>query len=133
MIDIERYNKLKEIFGNTSSWTMWKEVGSKAKSNTGDMSIFEDKNICDVLNDNYVFVALNPSKELVKQKNKPWTNFHSNSPSRTDFKLRYALTKTKFWGSYITDIIKEFIEVDSSNVEKYLDKHPQIIEKNINI
>lgn len=49
MIDIERYNKLKEIFGNTSSWTIWKEVGSKAKSNTGDMSIFEDKNICDVI------------------------------------------------------------------------------------
>jgi len=133
MIDVERYNKLKEMFGYTSSWTIWKEAGSKAKSNTDDMSIFDYENICDKLNDNYVFVALNPSKELGEQKNKPWTNFHSSSPYQNDFKLRYALTNTKFWGIYITDVIKEVIEVDSTLVKEYLKKYPQIIDKNIKI
>ena len=28
MIDINHYNRLKEKFGHTSSWTIWKEAGS---------------------------------------------------------------------------------------------------------
>ena len=59
MIEIERYNKLKEKYGHVASWTIWKEPGLTPKSNTDDMSIFEDENICDKLNDKYVFVALN--------------------------------------------------------------------------
>lgn len=133
MIDVERYNKLKEMFGNTSSWTIWKKAGSTAKSNTDDMSIFDDEKICDKLNDNYVFVALNGSSTHGKQEDRPWKNFHSSYRYQQDYKLRYALVNTKFWGSYITDIIKEFLEVDSSKVKSFLKKNPEVIEKNINM
>jgi len=133
MIDISRYNKLKEKYGNTSSWTIWKEVGSTPKSNTADMSIFDDKNICNKLNDKYVFIALNGSSTHGKQEETPWKNFHSSYKYQHDYKLRYALVDTKFWGSYITDIIKEFPEVDSSKVETFLKNNPQVIEDNINI
>lgn len=133
MIDIERYNKLKEMFGYTSSWTIWKEAGSTAKSNTDDMSIFDDEKICDVLNNQYVFVALNGSSTHGKQEDRPWKNFHSSYRYQHDYKLRYALVNTRFWGSYITDIIKEFPEVDSSKVKSFLKKNPKVIEKNIRI
>ena len=37
-----------------------------------------------------------------------WSNFHSDDNKRqNDYKLRFALMGTHFWGSYITDVIKE--------------------------
>lgn len=132
MIEIDRYNKLKKEYGNTSSWTIWREAGATPKSNTGDITIFEDKNICNKLNDKYVFVGLNPSSTHGKQEEKPWKNFHSDYKYQHDFKLRYALKDTPFWGSYITDIIKYHPELDSKKVQNDLDNNPKIIEENIN-
>ncbi len=97
------------------------------------MSVFDDENICDILNDKYVFVALNGSSTHGKQEDRPWKNFHSSYRYQHDYKLRYALVNTKFWGSYITDIIKEFPEVDSAKVISHLKKNPKDIEKNINL
>ena len=133
MIDVERYNRLKEMYGNVGSWTIWKEPDGAPKSNTGDMSIFEDDAICNKLNDKYVFVALNWSGTHGVQEDKPWKNFHSSYPYQNDFKLRYALMNTPFWGSYITDIIKEFPELSSKKVVSYLNSNPEKIEKNIHI
>ena len=97
------------------------------------MSIFEDDNICNKLNDKYVFVGLNGSSTYGIQENNPWKNFHNSYPYQNDFKLRYALMDSEFWGSYITDIIKEFPEVNSKKVSDYLKSNPKLIEKNINI
>ena len=132
MIEINRYNKLKENYGNTSSWTIWKKADETPKSNTEDMTIFEDDHICDKLNDKYVFVGLNGSSTHGIQEDKPWKNFHSSYKYQNDFKLRYALCETEFWGSYITDIIKEFPEVDSAKVKNYLKNNPKFIKENIN-
>ena len=133
MIDIERYNILRDKYGACSSWTIWKEAGPTPKSYTGDMSIFNDANICDKLNDKYVFIGLNGSSTHGKQEIVPWKNFHSDYKGQNDFKLRYALKNTPFWGSYITDIIKKYHDVDSNNVMSYLKKNPNVIDKNINI
>ena len=38
---------------------------------------------------------------------------------------------TPFWGSYITDIIKEFHESNSKKVVSYLRDHPDEIERHI--
>ena len=133
MIDIGRYNKLKDKYGACSSWTIWKEVGLTPKSNTGDMSIFNDANICDKLNDKYVFIGLNGSSTHGKQEVVPWKNFHSDYKGQNDFKLRFALKDTPFWGSYITDIIKRHLDVDSKNVMSYLKKNPDVVDRNIRI
>lgn len=134
MIELERYNKLKEKYGHVSSWTIWKEPGETPKSNTADMSIFEDEiDICNKLNDKYVFVALNWAGTHGVQENKPWKDFHSSYKYQNDFKLRFALMDTPFWGSYITDIIKEFPELNSKKVVRYFEEHPDEIEKHINL
>ena len=107
--------------------------GSTPKSNTGDMSIWDDPNLLNILNPDYVFVGLNGSgkHDGYLALNRPWFNFHSDSPHQQDYKLRYALMDTPLWGSYITDIIKEYQEVDSAKVKAYLKTHPEVVEKNI--
>jgi len=58
-------------------------------------------------------------------------NFHDPNPRANDFKIRYAFKDSAYYGAYMTDIIKFFEEVASPNVMKYLQKHPEIIEKNL--
>ena len=140
MIDIKRYNKLKEEYGHVSSWTIWGQPTTGVSSNIPDMSIFKDKNICNKLNDKYVFVGLNGSSTHGNQDDEPWKNFHSSYEHQRDYKLRYALTDSKFWGSYITDIIKVFEgdreeskEVSSKKFMSKLRKHPEVVDENIEI
>ncbi len=131
MIGRETYEKLKKEYGKIASWTIWKLPINTAKSNTSDIDFFEYNNIIGMLNNKYVFVGLNVSNTHGTQNIKPWMNFHSNYRYQNDYKLRYALINTKFWGSYITDIIKNYPEVDSSKVMSYLKKHEYIVQNNI--
>ena len=140
MIEIERYDKLKEEYGHVSSWTIWGKPTSGIKSNVYDLSIFEDENICNKLNDKYVFVGFNGSSTHGNQDDEPWKNFHSSYKHQNDYKLRYVLTDTKFWGSYITDVIKVFKgnreeskEISTKIMMSKLNKHPEVVDENIEI
>lgn len=136
MISKNTYEQLKKEFGHLSSWAVWQEEGDTPKSNTGDMSIFDSDNLLDILNPNYVFVALNPAgthgndEQISKDY---WVNFHSSYSGQNDFKLRYALKGTKYWGAYITDIIKTVKEVHSENVSSYLKQNPNELEINVEL
>ena len=88
------------------------------------------------MNTGFVFVGLNRSgkpkdgnaeKKPDKPKD-PWFNFHAG---RNDFKLRYALQGTRYWGSYITDAIKDYQETDSGEVEKTLKSNPERVDENL--
>lgn len=90
----------------------------------------------ETLNTGFVFVGLNRSgkpkdgnaeKKPDKPK-EPWFNFHAG---RNDFKLRYALQSTRYWGSYITDAIKDYQETDSGEVEKTLKSNPERVDENL--
>lgn len=131
MIEKATYDKLKEKYGFLSSWALWSLPTNSPKSNTSDLSIFNNNNLLSLLNSDYVFVGLNVSKNKDINENKYWWNFHSNSPHQNDFKLRYALMNTKFWGSYMTDIIKNHTEVNSKQVMAFLEQNPNIVEQNI--
>ena len=141
MIKLETYKKLEKKYGRCASWAIWKGPKPNAPaSNTKCLSFFNDENICDKLNSKYVFVGLNKSKTHNDFKNEPWRNFHSTEPQQRDFKLRYALMGTKFWGSYLTDIIKKCDgdskkseETKSEKVISYLKKHPEVIDENIEL
>lgn len=140
MISIKRYNKLKEEYGHVSSWAIWGKPTAGVSSNIPDMSIFEDEDICNKLNDKYVFVGLNGSSTHGNQDCEPWKNFHSSYEHQKDYKLRHALTGSEFWGSYITDIIKVFEgnrdeskEVNSKKFMSKLRKHPEVVNENIEI
>lgn len=136
MIASKQYETLKKEFGTVSSWAVWAPVIDSPKSGVGDLSVFESSDLLNILNPNYVFVGLNCSGTHIPKPGSPsvriWGNFHSTDNRRQhDYKLRYALKDTPFWGGYITDIIKHHAEVDSSKVSKFLSNHPEVVKENI--
>ena len=136
MINQNIYNELKKRYWNVSSWTIWSQpIDNRPKSNMGSLNVFDDPDLLNKLNTRFVFVGLNGSgvHEGFYDPIKPWHNFHSDNPRGNDYKLRYALNATPFWGSYITDIIKDYEEVDSSKVATHINQDPEFIKENIDI
>ena len=135
MITQSQYERLKIEFGGVASWAIWKakDTNGKAKSNMSDLSIFESQNILEMLNHNYVFVGLNASVHELPET-KPWMNFHSADARRSqDYKLRDVLLGTPLWGSYITDIIKNYPETFSNKVRSYIRQNPDALTENVKL
>lgn len=134
MLDVNTYQIMKDKYGLVSSWAIWERAGSTVKSNTESMEWVRDPNLLSKLNTGFVFVGMNASSTHGDQGghyDEPWSNFHSGYAYQNDYKLRYALQDTRYWGSYITDVIKRYSEVDSSKVASYLKKHPEVVRDNI--
>ena len=133
MLEKKQYDKLKQEFGTSASWAIWQMPGVSPKSNMEDVSMFDNESILDRLNPAVVFVGLNPSgvHDGFMDESRPWCFFHSSNPRGHDYKLRYALINTDFWGGYITDLIKDVLEVDSDKLDDHLKKHPEIIAANV--
>ncbi len=136
MITKDQYETMKSEFGMISSWAIWAPEVNTPKSGVGDLSVFERSDLLEVLNPDYVFVGLNCSSTHIPKPGSPsiriWGNFHSTDNRRQhDYKLRYALKDTPYWGGYITDIIKHHAEVDSSKVSRFLSAHPEVVRENI--
>ena len=147
MCKSEIYNNLKNLEWKTSnnigiirnekvsSWAIWdapNEGDNKGTTNMSGEELFQgfDENI---INTKYVFVGLNASSEADSY---PWASFHKQGSN--DYKLRYALKGTMYWGSYITDVIKVLpnnasnIKLSSSqDVVDYLKEHKEVIDQNI--
>ena len=134
MISQKNYNELLEKYWDVASWAIWMQAGrDRPKSNVGDLSVFKTQNLLESINTGFVFVGLNGSgvhNDYLELGN-AWFNFHSASPRGHDYKLRYALYGTPLWGSYITDIIKYYPEVDSGKVVKYVKNNPDVLKQNI--
>ena len=92
----------------------------------GDISFFDNINT-NLLNPNIILVGLNISKKI----NESFSNFHPKHNTAHDYKIRYALQDTQLWGSYMTDIIKDYEEVVGNNVMKYLRDNPKFEKENI--
>ena len=134
MLSKEIYELMKSKYGIVGSWAVWTSASDTPKSNTSDMSWLNSENLLDTLDTGYIFVGLNWSSTHGDQTlggTLYWTNFHSSYVYQHDYKLRYALTNTRYWGSYITDLIKFYYEVDSAKVKKELKQNPQLITDNI--
>lgn len=135
MIDSATFNRLRE-FEDWSSWAIWAPAGATVKSNTEITSIFDDENLLSKLNDKYIFVGLNASRQV----NNPWSNFHSQHRGQNDYKLRFAFQGTRFWGSYLTDVFKgnEMVEKNSNKflrsvTDEMVYDAIQVLEKEIAI
>ena len=135
MISKNAFQLLKDKYGSLASWAIWNTDYSdkEPKKNTSDLTVFDNPDLLSVINTGYVFVGLNASSTHgdTTQGRDAWYNFHSNYSRQNDYKLRYALQGTKYWGSYITDVIKWYAEVDSNKVLKYLKVHPEVAKANI--
>lgn len=133
MINKETFELMRARYGRVGSWAVWDDADSTPKSNTSGMKWLSLPNIFDILDSGFVFVGLNWSSTHGDQTRGgalDWTNFHSSYSRQQDFKLRYALMGTRYWGSYITDFIKLYSEVDSSKVMTYLRQNSAVIEEN---
>ncbi len=134
MIDKKTYELMKAKYGIVGSWAVWTSASNTPKSNTCDMSWINDARLLELLDTGFIFVGLNWSSthgDQTQGGSVAWSNFHSSYAYQQDYKLRYALTDTRFWGSYMTDLIKLYSEVDSLKVRKYLKKNPGVIADNI--
>lgn len=125
------YKELKDKYGAVASWALWSPAGITKKSNTADLSIFDDSHLLDKLNAKYVFVALNAANHPNPQILPAWSCFHSNYRYQNDYKLRTATKGTRFEGAYITDVIKYYVETDSTKVKSAIRKDPAIVTNNL--
>jgi hypothetical protein len=136
MMTKKAYAAMKEKYGKFGSWAVWERAGGTPSSNTGLMNWVNDPELLRILDTGFVFVGLNVSNPRGNRKGGfqgVWKNFHSDYRYQKDYKLRFALQDTRYWGSYLTDVIKQHVEGDSGEVMKYLKKHPGVVAKNISV
>jgi hypothetical protein len=128
-----KFEFIRKKYGHYASWAVWADFGKKPKDNMGDLSVFDiEKNthLLQQLNPNIILVGLNISRGVIKV---PFANFHDARPQAMDFKIRYALRGSPFWGAYMTDIIKDFDQKESGKVISYLRTDKQYEKNNIQI
>lgn len=85
------------------------------------MSPFADEEqLLPALNGRYIFVGLNPAvHDNTAHSGTAWKNFHSCDIRRSqDYKLRYALRGTQYWGAFITDVYTGIADTDSGSAMK---------------
>ena len=128
MISKEKFDFIKSKYGYWASWAIWAQEGDKPKSNIGDLSVFEGDDFLTKLNPNIILVGLNISRGAITT---PLSNFHDSKPVATDYKIRYALRNSPFWGGYMTDIIKDYDQKSSSKVIDYLKENKAFEKQNV--
>ncbi|MDC1495569.1 hypothetical protein N8367_03995 [Amylibacter sp.] len=127
----EQFEQIREELGAHTSWALWTPQGVKAKSNVGDLSIFNDEdkisNTLHKLNPNIILAGLNAASGKVEEAVdlKPFANFHSSYAAATDYKIRYATAGTALEGAFMTDVIKDHVETNSNIVNKSLKNNPE--------
>jgi hypothetical protein len=133
MIDQTKFEFIKKKYGHCASWAIWADAGKKPKDNVGDLNIFDinhNAGLFQQLNPDIIFVGLNISRGRMVN---PLANFHDARPVAQDFKIRYALSGSPFWGAYITDIIKDFDQKASGKVMSYLRTNQPFEKENIRL
>ncbi len=114
-----KFELIKKKHKRYASWAIWADEGKRPKSNIGDLSIFDmgiNSRFLKHLKPSIVLVGLNISRPV----NNPLGNFHDPRPQAMDYKIRYALKNSPFWGAYMTDIIKDFQQKVAGEVMSYL-------------
>lgn len=133
MIDKNHYLEIAKKYGEFASWAVWVNEDLKPKSNIGDLSIFDlelNPKLLEIINPNVIMVGLNFSRTM---KGEVFANFHDKRPQGQDYKIRNAFRDTKFYGAYMTDIIKDFEEKISSNVLSYLKENKEFELQNVRL
>ncbi|MDA8528344.1 hypothetical protein N9K67_06050 [Opitutaceae bacterium] len=128
----DTFQTIKSEYGHYASWAVWAAQGETPKSNIDDLSILnidENPALLESLQRDLIFLGLNISRPIER----PLGNFHDPRPMATDFKIRYALQDTPYWGGYMTDIIKDFEEKASGKMMKYLRSDPDFERENIEV
>jgi hypothetical protein len=120
------FENIKNKYGDVASWAVWKSSDKENLASNMEVEDLFDLNtnpqILKQLKNNIIMVGLNFSRHT---DNFPmFHNFHSfkgdNVNHRTLWnasKIRYAFKETNYWGAYMTDIFKNYVESKSENVD----------------
>jgi hypothetical protein len=130
MISIETFTEIRKRFGHFASWAVWAEEGKNPKDNIDDLTVLDPVRnplLLKTLHGDSILLGLNISRGIEC----PLGNFHDPRPMATDFKIRYALKDTICWGSYMTDIIKDFEEKASGKMMSFLRGNKEFEQDNI--
>jgi hypothetical protein len=128
MVSRSLYESISNKYGYVASWAVWAKAGEKPKSNISDMSVLDvnlNSSVLDLVTTDVVMVALNFAREVAFTR--PFMNFHDANPHGQDYKIRYAFEGTEFYGAYMTDIIKDFPMLSSSDVLRHLKNNPSVV------
>jgi hypothetical protein len=126
------FRLIKQKYGRVASWALWKDPSVLAKSNIDDLSVFdpqENPNIYQLLHTDSVMVGLNFSRPVMDSK--PFVNFHDSNKHAQDYKIRYAFKNTRFYGSYMTDVIKNFECKKSDTLKREIRNQRSIVDQNL--
>lgn len=132
-ISIDLFNRIIDQYGQVASWAIWEKPSETPKSNISKMELLDPQinpNLLSQLTTDVIFIGLNFSRETSFPK--PFMNFHDSYSRAHDYKIRFALDDTPYMGSYMTDLIKNFPEIKSSNVIKSLKKNPSLVTRAVN-
>jgi|SRR5215475_6727380 len=130
MISLERFLEIRKRFGHFASWAVWAEEGDRPKENIDDLTVLDPEQnpvLLKTLHGESIFLGLNISRRIER----PFGNFHDPRPRATNFKIRSALRGTRYWGSYMTDIIKDFEEKASGKMMSFLEANKDFELENI--
>ena len=115
MIDVQKYNRLKEInkkYGY-GSWTLWKDDNPK----DNDASFFDDREksgeLLNQLTDKVMMLALNPSGDANSPIPPLWKNFRGGM---YDQRISMLVNEYGWEGCYITDLFKKRLGTKSGEV-----------------
>ena len=122
MIDVERFNRIKQDHGDHGSWAVWALPSRRPKSEVSNLDVLDERlnpTLLETLNPEVVMVGLNLGHGT-NRPDRPFRNFHSSNSAAHDFKIRYAFSGTDFWGAYMTDVIKKVVEPVSGKLVAWL-------------
>jgi hypothetical protein len=127
MVTQGQFDTIKRKHGQYASWAVWAVASASPTSNVGDMSVLDPEanpELLFVLNPAVVMLGLNISRPVLE----PLSNFHDKRSQAKDFKIRFAFDGTRFYGAYMTDVLKFFVEVESSKVISTVRQRRDILE-----
>lgn len=135
MIERAHFDAIRNRWGAHSSWAVWRESESvnRPKEFVDDLSLLDPDThpeTLGILNPSIVFIGLNGSSRPGNGAS-AWGNFHDPSSRNNDFKIRYALSKTSYWGAYMTDVLVDFHETDSHKVSQVVRSTPELLEEQL--
>ena len=64
MITQERFDLIKQNWGELASWAVWEKMGETPRTNIGDLTIFKREEILEILNPKILFVGLLSTRQL---------------------------------------------------------------------
>lgn len=136
MITRDRFDALRDEYSDFSSWAVWahEEASEPPKARVGDLTVLDpDRNpgLLDELNPDVVLLGLNASSRGAEMDPRPWGNFHDPSARAQDYKIRFALRETPYWGAYMTDVFIDLPETNSNKVRTWRSENPEAVAAHV--